>query len=188
MKKNLFALSFTLTLTLASFAQSRLEKLKLNLPPPNKLERLGIAWPSEYNWKVGSNQEDNTFQMVELVPRNETVENWTIIGTMISLKGVKGVPMESVMNTTFAQTQKTSINAKLSLIEKDDNATNPWAIFKIESPGYTNDKTPESQLYYVIQGNTSLYTNFVALKEKTLSTEFLDKWIKIFKMTKLVYQ
>ena len=72
------------------------------------------------------------------------------------------------------------------MIEKDDKAKNPWILFKIEAPNFTNDKNPESQLYYIIQGEQSLYSNFVAIKEKKLSSEFIDKWTKVFKSSEFV--
>lgn len=174
MKKIIFFATF-LTLTTISFGQSTIENLK-------------IIWPEEYKWKVGSNQEDKTQQMIELIPGNETIEKWTIIGTMLSIKGVKNVPMDVAMNLMFDQAKQNAIKPTLSLVERNDTTKNAWIIFKIETSKFKNDPNPESQLYYIIQGNTSLYSNFVAIKEKNLSKEFVDKWTKIFKNSELVYQ
>ena len=171
--RQLLFLLTLIILTIPSFGQTQ--------------ENLKITWPEEYKWKIGSNQEDDTQQMLELIPGNESVDKWTIIGTMLSIKGVKGVPMDVAMNLMFDQAKQNAINAKLTLIERNDTAKNAWIIFKIESPRFKNDKNPESQLYYIIQGNSSLYSNFVAIKEKTLSKEFIDKWTKIFKSSELVY-
>jgi len=152
----------------------------------DKIENLKIIWPEEYKWKVGSNQEDKTMHMMELVPGNESVEKWTIIGTMLSIKGVKNVPMDDAMNMTFDQAKPNAPKAKLTLVEKDEKALHPWVLFKIESPNFKNDKNPESQLYYVVQGDQTLYSNFVAIKEKTLSPEFIAKWTKVFKESEFV--
>jgi hypothetical protein len=57
-------------------------------------ENLKIVWPEEYKWKVGSNQENESIHMMELIPGNEKIEKWTIIGTMMSIKGAKNVPNE----------------------------------------------------------------------------------------------
>jgi len=153
-----------------------------------KIENLVITWPEEYKWQIGSNQEDGKMHMMELVPGNETVDKWTIIGTMISIKGVKGVSMDAIMKLMYEQAKENAPKATVTLVEKDENAKNQWIIFKIEAPRFKDDKTPESQLYYVIQGESSLYTNFVAIKEKTLSPEFVTKWTAVFKASQLVYQ
>jgi hypothetical protein len=68
-----------------------------------KTEILEINWPLEYKWKIGSNQENETMQMMELIPGNETIEKWTILGTMLSIKGLKNVSLKEVIETTFDQ-------------------------------------------------------------------------------------
>jgi hypothetical protein len=72
-------------------------------------------------------------------------------------------------------------------MEESYNGKNPWVLFKIESPQFNNDKTPESQLYYLIQGETSVYPNFVAIKSKNISDDFFKKWASIFKNSKLKF-
>lgn len=173
MKRLLFIVALA-TLTVSAYGQTQ--------------ENLGINWPEEYKWKIGSNQEDDTIHMIELIPGNETIDKWTIIGTMMSIKGLKNIPMDTVMQTMFDQAKQNAPKATLTFIEKDESGENHWIIFKIEAPRFKDDKKPESQLYYIIQGNTSLYTNFVAIKEKSLSKDFVDKWTTIFKNSKLFYQ
>jgi hypothetical protein len=151
-------------------------------------ENLKIVWPEEYKWKIGSNQEDESIHIMELIPGNETIEKWTIMGTMMSIKGAKNVPMDKAMNMMFDQAKLNAPDATLTLIEQNHTAKNPWALFKIEAPRFKNDKEPESQLYYIVQGESSLYSNFVALKEKKLSEDFVTKWKAIFKSSELVYQ
>jgi hypothetical protein len=140
-----------------------------------KIESLKIVWPEEYKWKVGSDQEDKNVHRIELVPGSETVEKWSIIGTMLSIKGAKNVPMNVAMNMTFDQAKPNVPKAKLTLIEKDEKSTHPWILFKIEFPTFKNGKNSESQLYYIVQGDQSLYSNFVAVKEKRLNSEFVAK-------------
>ena len=71
-------------------------------------------------------------------------------------------------------------------IEKDEKAECPWIIFTIEAPSFKNDKTPESQLWYIVQGKQALYTNFRAVKQATVPADLKDKWIKFFKAGKIV--
>jgi hypothetical protein len=151
-------------------------------------ENLKIVWPEEYKWKVGSSQENESIHMLELIPGDEKIEKWSIMGTMMSIKGAKNVPMDKAMNLMYDQARQNAPDATVTLIEKNEEDKNPWIIFKIEAPRFKNDKRPESQLYYVIQGQSSLYSNFVALKEKKLSDDFVNKWKEIFKSSELVYQ
>lgn len=151
-------------------------------------ESLKLHWPESENWKVGSNQGNEEMTMLELIPSNETFENWTEIGTMIAIKGAKKIPMDKAMNMMFEQSKKNSPKAKLTFIEKDENVKFPWIIFTIECPNFKDDKKPESQLWYIVQGKTSLYTNFRAVKRSSIPTNLKDKWIKFFKTGEIVYQ
>ena len=71
--------------------------------------------------------------MMELIPGDEQIEEWTIMGTMMSIKGAKNVPMEKVMNLMYDQTKQNAPDATLTLIEKNESGKNPWVIFKIEA-------------------------------------------------------
>ena len=74
------------------------------------------------------------------------------------------------------------------IIEKDSTSKNFWAIFKVENPSFPNDPLPESQLWYVIHGDSTLYANFVAIRKASLSDEFVAKWTKVFKSSRLEYK
>jgi hypothetical protein len=154
----------------------------------DKTEGLKFSWPDNFNWQVGSDQENDTQHLVELVPADQTIDNWKILVTMQTLKGVVNVPIASVPESLMSQAQKTAVGARLTILEKDDKAKAPWILFKIESPSFTNDPTPESQLYYVIQGQTALFINFVAVKRRGLPDDFTNQWKAVFKLSELVYQ
>ena len=151
-------------------------------------ESLSLHWPESENWKIGSNQENDEMTMLELIPSNETFDNWTEIGTMISIKGAKNIPMDKAMAMQFERLKESSPKAKLTFIEKDESVEYPWIIFTIESPKSKDYKNPESQLWYITQGKTSLYINFRAVKESTVPANLKDKWINFFKTTKIIYQ
>ena len=174
MKKQLLVLSFIFSaFNQFTYAQGK--------------ESLKISWPGEYKWKIGSNQQVKNSRMIELIPGKETLNNWSIIGTMLSMQGNKNVPMNTAVKMTFDKMKVNSPKARLVIIERGDAAKNPWIIFKIESPYFTNSKIPESQMYYIIQGNASLYSNFVAVKQASLGPLFIEKWAKIFKNSSLIY-
>ena len=149
-------------------------------------ESLMLDWPDSENWKVGDDQENAQQRVIDLLHTNETIDKWTELGNMTSIKGVTGVPMDKAMNLMFDQAKQNSPNAKLTFIEKNENTEFPWIIFTIEAPNFKNDKNPESQLWYIVQGKQALYTNFRAIKQATIPSDLKDKWIKFFKTGKIV--
>lgn len=150
-------------------------------------ESLKIIWLEKYEWKLLSNQEDGNFHMIELIPGKETAENWTMLGEMLSIKGALNVPMENAKNLMFEQTKVDKPNAKLSVVEKDEKDEYPWILFKIEDPDFKGDKKTESQLWYIRQGKTALYVNFIAKKQKQLEDDFVEEWSKVFKESEIVH-
>ena len=148
-------------------------------------ESLMLYWPDNENWKVGDDQENAEQHVIDLIPSNETIDTWTELGNMTSIKGVKGVPVEKAMELMFEQVKQNSPKAKLTFIEKDEKAEYPWIIFTIEAPNFKNDKKPESQLWYIVQGKQALYTNFRAVKQATIPVNLKEKWTKFFKEGKI---
>ena len=151
-------------------------------------ESIILDWPDDENWKIGSSQENDKMAMVELIHSNETLENWTEIGSMISIKGAKNIPMNKAMNMMFDQAKNNSPKAKLTFIEKDESTEYPWIIFLIESPSFKDDQAPESQLWYITQGKTTLFTNFRGIKKTTIPKDLQNKWITFFKTAKIKRQ
>ena len=149
-------------------------------------ESLKIVWLEKYEWKLLSNQEDGSVHMIEIIPGKENEKNWTMLGQMLSIKGALNVPMEDAKNMMFEQTKVNSPNAKLTVLEKDEEDEYPWILFKIENPKFKGDKKPESQLWYIRQGKTSLYVNFIAKKKKKLKDDFVEEWSKVFKESEIV--
>jgi hypothetical protein len=149
-------------------------------------ESLKIVWLEKYEWKLLSNQEDGNIHMIEIIPGKEEAEDWTMLGQMMSRKGALNVPMDKAKDLMFEQTKATSPNAKSTVLEKDEEDEYPWILFKIENPNFKGDKKPESQLWYIRQGKTALYVNFIAMKKKKLNDEFVEEWAKVFKESEIV--
>lgn len=149
-------------------------------------ESLMLNWPENENWKIGDRQENSKMTVIDFIHSDETLKNWTEIGNMTCIKGVTGVPMDEAMNLMFNQAKTNSPKAKLTFIEKDDKATYPWIIFTIESPNFKEDKTPESQMWYIVQGKKSFYTNFRAVKKASIPADLKEKWIAFFKTGEIV--
>ena len=149
-------------------------------------EVLKVEWPEEYKMKKALDIEDEKTRFVVFVPENETMDNWTILGSLVSYKKTK-VPNVDIIIKSYEETfLKEEPSAKLTILEKNDRAENIWALFKIEAPSVSKKSNLEAQLVYVIQGEDDIHNVFVMIKEKTLSQKFVKKWSKIFKEGKLV--
>jgi hypothetical protein len=144
-------------------------------------EKLVIPWPAETKWKIGSTQENPKQKFVEYIPEKESIDKWTIIGTMVTFKDYTNIQMDVAKNIVFSESKENVVDPVLTIIERGDDAKYPWIIFKIEAAACRNSPAPESQLVYIVQGEDNLYSNLVAIKEKALPDEFTAKWTKIFK-------
>jgi hypothetical protein len=151
-------------------------------------EKIQIVWPEEYKWKVGSDMESGYIRVLTLVPANEEIGKWTIYVEMMKIWGAKDVPMDSVMTRMFNTAKRNAPKATVQIIEKNEDVENASIIFKIEAARLHNSKKPQSQLYYVVQGESSLFSNLVAIKEKTLPEPFIEKWKVIFKTSRLIWE
>jgi len=125
--------------------------------------------------------------MMELVREPETLENWTEIGNMQSIKGAKNIGMDKAMTLMYESAEKSCKKPILTFIEKDETVEHPWTLFTIECASYKDTKTPESQLWYIVQGRDALYTNFRAIREATIPEETKTTWVEFFKGGKIVY-
>lgn len=149
-------------------------------------ENLMMKWPDEENWKIADSYDKSDVSMLTLIHSTETLENWTEIGTMIAIRKVRGMQVDSAMHLVYRKALLNSKDAKLTFIQKDEHAKYPWIIFTIESSSFTNDPKPESQIWYVVQGDDALYTNFFALRNATFPEDQKKKWVEIFKMSEIV--
>jgi len=167
----------------------RLIAIALFLITPNLIfsqESLKIVWLEKYEWKILSNQENGETHLIELIPGKDNAENWTLLGQMMSIKGAINVPMDKAKDLMFEQTKESAPKAELTIIEKNEGVEYPWILFKIESPKYKTTKQAESQLWYIRQGKTSLFVNFIAVREKNLKDDFVEEWSKVFKESEIV--
>ena len=149
-------------------------------------EVLKIDWPEEYKMKKALDIEDEKTHFVVFVPENETIDNWTILGSLVSYKKTKAPNIDIIIKSYEETFLKEEPSAKLTILEKNDRAENIWALFKIEAPFVSKKSNLEAQLVYVIQGEDDIHNAFVMIKEKTLSQKFVKKWSKIFKEGKLI--
>ena len=150
-------------------------------------ENLMLDWPDSEHWKVGDDQENTEQHAIDLIHENETIDKWTELGNMTSIKGVRNIPIDTAMNMMLRMAQKEGPKAKLTFLKKGELQNCPWIIFTIECPGFNDHSSAESQLWFIIQGKQGLYTNFIAQKKSKLPEDFKTKWTAFFMNAKLVY-
>lgn len=152
-------------------------------------ESLNIPWPKEYNWKIISEEIDSLASTLKMIPGNENIETNTIVGNISIVKNNFHVSdIDQVIDQFRKSALQQSSNAKFKVLEKKENTKNFWTIFKAETSSFPNDPNPESQLWFIIQGDSTLYINFVAVRQSKLNKEFIVKWTQVFKNSQLVYE
>jgi hypothetical protein len=87
---------------------------------------------------------------------------------MLVLKGASR-PLAQIPGVFPAQMQKRAKDAKLLVIEQSQTDGYNWIMFKIQASSFVDSPKPESQLYYVIQGKSALFINFVAVKQASFT-------------------
>ena len=148
-----------------------------------RTENLTTDWPAEYKWQVVNSQNDDEKQTVVIIPGNETVRNATIIGVMSAYRGRHYTDIDQLVSQYKNALDTGSI---LTIVDSAVSAANPWVIFKVETPSSNKYHEPESDLYFVIQGEFAVFEDHVALKDARLPADFIAKWGEIFKQSKLV--
>jgi hypothetical protein len=156
--------------------------VQLHLRAQNNKEYINIDCPAEYNWKVVDRKTESNFKSIVIIPGNETVNNPSIIGTIAARMGAH---FNNLTDIVKLYKDYLDTGTKFSIVDSSDTASHLWVIFKVETPKNEKYPEPESDMYYVTQGQAALYQNYVAIKEPFISPKFESKWLKVFKTAKL---
>ena len=147
-------------------------------------ETLEVPWPKEQKWKQLYDKKGLTSRLVAYIPDKESETNWTIKGRILYLYYAAENDVADVIDTYKDTFENNAPNAKMKVLEiSKDRKT---AIFKIENPSPSLEAESDSVLLYIIQKENTLYQVMIAVKEKSLSEEFVKKWSKVFKEGRLV--
>lgn len=156
-------------------AQSKREVLKINLP-------------GDYKWKMTYNFEDSSKSFTQYLPESDEPANFTLACTIEVRKNIVMPDMELLIKSLSDVAIQESAKAKVTVIEKNTKEKNFWVIMKTETSDFPNDPKPESDLYYIYQGNQNVFVTYVSLREKQFSEAFLEKWIKAYKNSIVRYE
>jgi hypothetical protein len=161
---NLF---LALVLSLQTFSQTN-----------GKSELVKINWPKDEKWHIADTQKNASQTMIELLKGSETFENFSEIGTTYIFRGSMYIPITDKIEELYNRIKKNAPSAKKTIIEKDETSNCPWYIYKIESP-------TESQVWFAVQGKNEIHISFWATKSSEIKSELQDKWVEIFKSSKI---
>ena len=173
---NIKNLIFVLFLILSKFYFSKTRK-----------EIKNVSGPTEYQWKTINDREYKGIHLTEIVPEKEKAGSWKKLGTMMYFKNTRIPNADTIIDLYKEVSWEEDSKSKLTVLEKHAKGENIWVLFKEENAFDSDDKTPKSQLFYVVQGEDTLYYVFISLRKKELPEEFVEKWSKIFKNSELVY-
>ena len=81
----------------------------------SKLQSLNSDWPND--WKIIVLFHDSTTHqsITQLIPNNENIAKWSIIGNMMVLKNYKSQSLETVLNVFLKTHKEESSKAKIKI-------------------------------------------------------------------------
>ena len=151
-----------------------------------KKEVLKIEWPKEYEWKVVVDEKDGETDVIQMIPKKENENNWSILVNIMSSKSFITINEDFIKGLFESQSPTKDPLAKLTILGKSNEKENVWIIFKTEASFSTDSNSPLSQICYLLQSKNTLNSVCIMEKEKSLSEEFVKKWSKVFKESRLV--
>ena len=149
-------------------------------------EVLKVEWPKEYEWKVVVDEKDGETDVIQMIPKKENENNWSILVSIMSSKSFITINEDFIKGLFESQSPTKDPLAKLTILGKSNEKENVWIIFKTEASFSTNSNSHLSQICYLLQGKSRLNSICIMKKENSLSEEFVKKWSKIFKESKLI--
>jgi len=175
--KKFIPLTLLLLYTAVSFAQARQQVLVTPLP-------------EEYTFKVGSDENLGNMHVTQSILTDEVPDKWTLLINNTVIKNISDLTPPGIIEMYKKSTKEEAPQAKLTVIESKPKVKNKsvYVIFRVEIPRFHYDPQPQSRLYYIVQGDNELFVNYVAVKSPTLDKAFENKWIKVFKASKLEYK
>ena len=158
-----------------------------------KMLALEINWPEEYEWEVVDKLDKDSIYVRKIIPKGENEKNPSITCQALAIKPpdiykadfaikkLKGLPEELTEELPPIKT---------TVLEKKEESDGFWELSKIENKYHYDYRQDIFQIYseliYIRQKGNIIYRIYVLVKEKSLSEEFVKKWSKVFKESRLV--
>lgn len=148
----------------------------------NKNERFFVKLYDKENWKITNESYKNNQHIILIA--NENSEHLSLTSNI----GVKNINLIQAMDDSYKIAKIKSQDAKLSLIEKDLKAKEPWIMYVIQNVINEECNCKESQVWYLIQGENCFHSCFISARNDLFTNEKKEEIIKTFKTAKIIYQ
>ena len=151
-----------------------------------KKEVLKIEWPKEHEWKVENKEENSEVDVIEAVPLQEGKENRNIVFIYTRFKNLELYNVEFLKNFFITAFKENLLKGKITILGESKNGEREWVLYKVENVNYIEEDNQSAVLYYILQGDKNTHVISIEVREKSLSEEFVKKWSKVFKESRLV--
>ncbi len=145
-----------------------------NLKDENLLQNLPDGYKVDFQTKQGN------MLMMEMVPTNQSVNNWNEMitsQTMLGLQNTTPQAFQSFMQKSWADSCK---NSEFASVAKGKENGYPFSIWIQVCPLNQSTGKPEHTFFKAIKGNDSFYIVQKAFKYKPSKQEVIE-WMQYFK-------
>jgi tetratricopeptide (TPR) repeat protein len=153
-----------------------------------KTETFSLDWTGYEDWKLGDKQKSEHSYVYDYIKEDEEIEHWTELINSNSTPLSQKIPMYYLINLMKEQVTSKSETSEFEVLEVDSLSENIWVIFTIENNTSPEFPTPESQLWYIIQGKKGVYLNFWTNRKDSISDEEIEEWSAFFKRSYFTYE
>ena len=149
--------------------------------------------PGEH-WVIGNDQKDEAMSLTEMVPKGETVENWTEIITMITTSNSPNANLDELGQAQKeASIQGCTTGHRFEEKERGQISGLPMLILVVRcesgAKGSGTDKSvwgkPETYVSLMIAGHQNVYTVMRAARRSDLSEATIQEWIDFLKTAQI---
>ena len=138
-------------------------------------ETLVLSPPPEY--KIGFESKQGNMVMTEMVPQNETVQNWTEMLTTQVFLGMKNATPQQFRDFMKAQTAKACPNSQAANVFEGVENGYPFALWIQDCPLVQQSGKPERTWLKAIRGRDSFYVVQKAFRFQPTEQQVV-KWMQ----------
>jgi len=150
------------------------------------METVRLDWFKGDVWKLTDANNNDEMIVREYLRHDESYENWTELGTMQTILGMNHLGIKNYMDVIYDQAKKNCDQINSEVIENQPDAEYPWAIFSIECFEPADGSDSQYQIWHIIQGEESLYTNFWITKNPKPDPAEINRWVNFFKTATVI--
>lgn len=148
---------------------------------PREALELKSRWPTPSEWNVVNRTENEEMKRIELVKEGDDYPEWKTLGSVTALKYVRDIPMDTARFFLSKQAKGKCEDIQVRTLEKKNSGEDPYIFFILNCSAHINTRKPETQLWYVEQGERHLYAYFIAVQEERMNLLEQEKWMEFLR-------